>query len=183
MAASSEHFVEAFSVWLKARGINITDADKKKKISFFSGDAQNPQNGLSFTWCVLLYFDISEKSIKQVSPVKYVPSSINEGLSQQISKPDAQVSQVEHEPCKKCGKSKAKITYTCPHCGWTNWGTIIPMLVFGFLFLSVLHLIIQLDGSLFWAIIFGVLGAFLFIYGIVETRKALKFRKKIKSEK
>jgi hypothetical protein len=60
MAASSEHFAEAFSAWLKSRGINITDADKKKKISVFGGDAQNPQNGLSFAWSVLIYFDIEE---------------------------------------------------------------------------------------------------------------------------
>ncbi|KPK04551.1 MAG: hypothetical protein AMJ56_17245 [Anaerolineae bacterium SG8_19] len=60
MAKSSKHFAEAFSVWLKSRGINITDSDKKKKISVFGGDAQNPQNGLSFQWGVLLYFDIEE---------------------------------------------------------------------------------------------------------------------------
>ena len=125
----------------------------------------------------------SEISKQQVSEVQDVLGTIKEVPVQPISIPDAQVSQVEQEPCKKCGKSKAKITYTCPHCGWTDWGTIIPLLVFGFLFLSVLHAIIQLDGSLFWAIIFGVIGAFSFIYGIVETRKALKFRNKIKSEK
>lgn len=58
MAASSEGFVGAFSAWLKSRGINITDADRKKKISVFGGDAQNPQDGSSFKWSVLIYFDM-----------------------------------------------------------------------------------------------------------------------------
>ena len=60
MAASSKHFAETFIAWLQSRGINISEADKKKKISVFGGDAQNPQNGLSFTWAVLFYFDLED---------------------------------------------------------------------------------------------------------------------------
>jgi hypothetical protein len=58
MSTSVEGFIGAFTSWLKSRGISIKDIDRKKKISVFSGDAQNPQNGLSFKWAVLIYFDL-----------------------------------------------------------------------------------------------------------------------------
>jgi hypothetical protein len=58
MAASVEGFTAAFLSWLKSRGLNIKDVDKKKKICVFGGDAQNPQTGLSFKWAVLIYFDL-----------------------------------------------------------------------------------------------------------------------------
>ena len=58
MAASPNGFAEAFSAWLKSKGVNISDADRKKNISVFGGDAKNPQTGLSFKWSVLIYFDM-----------------------------------------------------------------------------------------------------------------------------
>lgn len=60
MAASPEGFVEAFFAWLKSKSIKITDPNRKKKISVFSGDAKNPQTGLSFKWCVTIYFDMEQ---------------------------------------------------------------------------------------------------------------------------
>ncbi len=58
--AASEDLTGAFLAWLNSRGIDINDDDKKKKISVFGGDAQNPQDGSSFKWCVYLYFDIEK---------------------------------------------------------------------------------------------------------------------------
>ena len=60
MATSIEGFTDAFLDWLKSKGINIKDANRKRKICVFGGNAQNPQNGLSFKWSVLIYFDIEE---------------------------------------------------------------------------------------------------------------------------
>lgn len=60
MATSSEGFADAFLHWLKSRSINIKATDRERKICIFSGDAQNPQTGLSFKWGVLIYFDIEK---------------------------------------------------------------------------------------------------------------------------
>ena len=61
MATSPKYFVDAFSYWLKSKGgIDIKDAGRKRKICVFCGNAQNPQNGCSFEWGVLIYFDIEK---------------------------------------------------------------------------------------------------------------------------
>jgi hypothetical protein len=62
MAASPKGFAEAFVAWLSTRGIEIDDFGPLigEKVFFFSGDARDPQDGSSFTWCVLFYFDIGE---------------------------------------------------------------------------------------------------------------------------
>lgn len=59
MASSSDGFLEAFSAWLGSAGIELA-ADREKKVSVFSGDAQMPEDGTSFSWCVLFYFDLEE---------------------------------------------------------------------------------------------------------------------------
>ena len=58
MSASVEGQGEAFLHWIKSKGVDIHDAEKKRKICIFGGNAQNPQNGLSFAWGVLIYFDL-----------------------------------------------------------------------------------------------------------------------------
>jgi len=109
MATSPEGFAEAFSDWLKSKGVDIADADKEKKLSVFSGEAQDPESGLSFKWSVLFYFDIEEVR----------PQDLGENLSQVT--------------CSVCGKTyigefcdnlkKAKyyavdvLTYICNNCG------------------------------------------------------------------
>jgi hypothetical protein len=60
MATSSEYFTAAFLDWLESSGINIKYTNRKRKICVFCGDAQDPQNGLSFKWGVLIYFDIEK---------------------------------------------------------------------------------------------------------------------------
>lgn len=60
MSESVEGQGEAFLTWLKSKGIDATDQNKKKKIAIFSGDAQNPQTGLSFKWSVCIYFDMDK---------------------------------------------------------------------------------------------------------------------------
>ncbi|MBN1267703.1 MAG: hypothetical protein JXA25_19585 [Anaerolineales bacterium] len=59
MAASPSDFAGAFTAWLKTRGIIIKDFAPliKKEVFIFSGNAQNPEDGSSFAWGVLFYFD------------------------------------------------------------------------------------------------------------------------------
>jgi hypothetical protein len=58
VAGSAEAFAPAFSGWLEQQGLNLK-ADNKK-IALFSGDAQNPNDGSAFQWCVFIYFDLSD---------------------------------------------------------------------------------------------------------------------------
>ena len=58
MVHSSADFTNVFVDWLKTKGINI-DNNNRKKISVFAGNAQNPSDGRSFEWCVLIYFLLS----------------------------------------------------------------------------------------------------------------------------
>ena len=60
MAASPEGFAGAFVSWLKSKGVNIGDFNPLigTEVFVFGGDAQNPEDGNSFAWSVLFYFDI-----------------------------------------------------------------------------------------------------------------------------
>ena len=60
MATSPEAAADSFNHWLKSKGIDIKATDRKGKFAIFSGDAQNPQTGLSFTFHVLMYFDFEK---------------------------------------------------------------------------------------------------------------------------
>ncbi len=51
---------DAFGKWLESKGKDINIKPGDGKISFFAGDAQNPQDGRSFKWCVFFYFDFTK---------------------------------------------------------------------------------------------------------------------------
>jgi hypothetical protein len=65
MAASPKVFSEAFTGWIKSRGISINDYASlvDKQIFILAGDATNPQNGQSFPWGVFIYFDLESKEL------------------------------------------------------------------------------------------------------------------------
>lgn len=87
MATSPEGFSGAFLDWLKSEGTIIKDADRKDKIYVFGGDAQNPQNGRSFAWCVLFYFLDGEIDLSETPEVPAVESQAGKTIESQTSAP------------------------------------------------------------------------------------------------
>ena len=91
-------------------------------------------------------------------------------------------SQGKLEPCKGCGKKIPENEWTCPHCGYTQWGMIRGMALFGLFCLigagASLHWI---EGG-FWRVVLGwgglILGLFVLAGTSYEAVKGKQARKK-----
>jgi hypothetical protein len=95
-------------------------------------------------------------------------------------------------PQKVCAKCKAEFNQdenTCPHCGHTNWGIFILMIIIGIIVvpIAIFFIIRSIDDEgvvmdkldFFLAIIGGVIGVVILFRGVTVIWNALLIRKRL----
>jgi tetratricopeptide (TPR) repeat protein len=95
--------------------------------------------------------------------------NVDPGIKNRLSQPGLQTNtpgNAEQEACKNCGETKDKGDWTCPHCGYTEWGPIVVSGILGGLLCTAAIFWIE---PTFGKIIGGILG----IAFVLSTFKAI----------
>jgi len=88
--------------------------------------------------------------------------------------------------CKGCGRS-IKSEWTCPYCGYTDWGLIVGVGIFSLLCLGAAMLWAPHIANSFWKVVVrwggGIVGLFYLLLTIIEAIKGLKTPRKKQSQR
>jgi len=94
---------------------------------------------------------------------------------------------VPQQQCVKCHKEYNIGEITCPHCGYTKWGSLVLTILIGLILvpLAVYFIVGSIDNEgvvmekleFFLAIIGGIIGLVMLVAGLISLMHAIRLRR------